>query len=99
MIIDENNVGIRIDKYLTDNTEYTRSKIQKMIDNGNILVNGKEVKDQEEQTVADYLEENGYRMNRIAVELNGGILPKYEYSETRLKDGDSMEIVTFVGGG
>ena len=44
MIIDENNVGIRIDKYLTDNTEYTRSKIQKMIDNGNILVNGKEVK-------------------------------------------------------
>ena len=99
MIIDENNIGIRIDKYLTDNTEYTRSKIQKMIDNGNILVNGKEVKDQEEQTVADYLEENGYRMNRIAVELNGGILPKYEYSETRLKDGDSMEIVTFVGGG
>ena len=44
MIIDENNVGIRIDKYLTDNTEYTRSKIQKMIDNGNILVNRKEVK-------------------------------------------------------
>ena len=64
-----------------------------------ITVNGKEVKDLEEQTVADYLEENGYRMNRIAVELNGGILPKYEYSETRLKDGDSMEIVTFVGGG
>ena len=64
-----------------------------------VTVNGKEVKDQEEQTVADYLEENGYRMNRIAVELNGGILPKYEYSETRLKDGDSMEIVTFVGGG
>ena len=62
-----------------------------------ITVNGKEVKGQEEQTVADYLEENGYRMNRIAVELNGEILPKY--SETRLKDGDSMEIVTFVGGG
>ena len=39
-----------------------------------ITVNGKEVKGQEEQTVADYLEENGYRMNRIAVELNGEIL-------------------------
>ena len=59
----------------------------------------KRSKGQEEQTVADYLEENGYRMNRIAVELNGEILPKYKYSETRLKDGDSMEIVTFVGGG
>ena len=74
-----------------------------------ITVNGKEVKGQDcllytspsprDQTVADYLEENGYRMNRIAVELNGEILPKYKYSETRLKDGDSMEIVTFVGGG
>ena len=72
----------------------TEQKEEKMI-----TVNGKEVKGQEEQTVADYLEENGYRMNRIAVELNGEILPKYKYSETRLKDGDSMEIVTFVGGG
>lgn len=44
MIIDENNVGIRIDKYLTDNTEYTRSKIKKMIENGNVLVNGKQIK-------------------------------------------------------
>ena len=38
-------------------------------------------------------------MKRIAVELNGDILPKYQYSETMLKDGDSMEVVTFVGGG
>lgn len=44
MIIDELNSGIRIDKYLTDNTEYTRSKIKKMIDSGNIKVNNKEVK-------------------------------------------------------
>ena len=44
MIIDENNVGIRIDKYLTDNTEYTRSKIKKMIENGNVLVNSKQIK-------------------------------------------------------
>ena len=32
MIVDINNIGKRIDKYLCDNTEYTRSKIQKMID-------------------------------------------------------------------
>ena len=64
-----------------------------------ITVNGKEVKGQEEQTVADYLEENGYRMNRIAVDLNGEIRPQSNYSETRLKHGVSMEIVTFVGGG
>lgn len=45
MIIDSENKNKRIDKYLCDNTEYTRSKVQKMIENGNILVNGNKVKD------------------------------------------------------
>ena len=36
--------GIRIDKYLMNNTDYSRSKIQKMIDEGYILVNGDKVK-------------------------------------------------------
>lgn len=44
MVVDNINSGIRIDKYLNDNTDYTRSKIKKMIENGYILVNGKEVK-------------------------------------------------------
>ena len=39
MIVEINDSGKRIDKYLNENTEYTRSKIQKMIENGNILVN------------------------------------------------------------
>ena len=39
-----NSDGIRIDKYLMNNTDYSRSKIGKMIDNGNILVNDKIVK-------------------------------------------------------
>ena len=64
MIIDENNVGIRIDKYLTDNTEYTRSKIQKMIDNGNILVNGKEVKSSYILKENDKIDIEEYNSNR-----------------------------------
>ena len=44
MIIENNDIGKRIDKYLGETTEYTRSKIQKMIENKNVLVNGKEVK-------------------------------------------------------
>lgn len=35
---------IRVDKYLMNNTDYSRSKIQKLIDDGNILVNDKEIK-------------------------------------------------------
>ena len=64
-----------------------------------VTVNGKEILMEEEKNVERYLKECGYQMKRIAVELNGDILPKYQYSETMLKDGDSMEVVTFVGGG
>lgn len=41
-VIDKDNV--RIDKYLTEVTDYSRSKIQKIIDFGNISVNGKSIK-------------------------------------------------------
>ena len=44
MQVDENNINKRIDKYLSENTEYSRSTIQKMIDNGNITVNNKPTK-------------------------------------------------------
>ena len=44
MIVDEINIGKRIDKYLSDNLDYSRSIIQKMIDNGNIKVNDKIIK-------------------------------------------------------
>ena len=64
-----------------------------------ITVNGKQIQLTAEMSVADYLEQNNYQVNRIAVEMNEEILPKYSYSETMLKDGDRLEIVTFVGGG
>ena len=64
-----------------------------------IIVNGKEINLTEDTTVAEYLEQNQYQVKRIAVELNGDILPKYSYSDTMLKDGDRLEVVTFVGGG
>lgn len=41
----------------------------------------------------------GLRTDRIAAELNGGIVPKAEYGDTVLKDGDCVELVNFVGGG
>lgn len=64
-----------------------------------ITVNGKQIQLTSEMSVADYLEQNNYQINRIAVEMNEEILPKYSYSETMLKDGERLEVVTFVGGG
>lgn len=64
-----------------------------------ITVNGKEIMLNRPLTVAEYLEENDYQINRIAVELNYEILSKSSYSSTTLKEGDILEIVSFVGGG
>ena len=50
-------------------------------------------------SVKEYLEQNGYVISQFAVELNEEILPKTEYVSTVLKDGDVMEIVSFMGGG
>ena len=64
-----------------------------------VTINGNQTTLSTDLTVAEYLEQNQYQVKRIAVELNGDILPKYSYSETMLKDGDRLEVVTFVGGG
>ncbi|MEG1432936.1 MULTISPECIES: sulfur carrier protein ThiS [Eubacterium] len=41
----------------------------------------------------------GYAEGRIAVELNGQIIPRRKYPEQRVSEGDHLEVVTFVGGG
>ncbi|MCI9448102.1 MAG: sulfur carrier protein ThiS [Lachnospiraceae bacterium] len=51
------------------------------------------------KTVAEYLATTNYDSKRIAIECNGDIVPKAQYGETVLKDGDSIEVVSFVGGG
>lgn len=63
-----------------------------------ICINGKKF-EKDEIMLSAYLEENGINPQRIAVELNGEILPKSQYAETVFSDGDSVEIVNFVGGG
>ena len=51
------------------------------------------------KTLAEYLGTTSYDLKRIAVEINGQIVPKAAYAETLLKDGDVVEVVSFVGGG
>lgn len=42
--VNEENIGKRIDAYLAENTEHSRSNIQRLIENEKILVNGKKTK-------------------------------------------------------
>ena len=50
-------------------------------------------------SVADLLRELGLESGRVAIERNREILPRTQWLETRLAQGDAFEIVHFVGGG
>lgn len=63
-----------------------------------VKINGEEI-DIAGKTMFEFLAESGYDVKRVAVELNGDILPKAKYDSTVIQDGDSAEIVSFVGGG
>lgn len=62
-----------------------------------ITLNGKESKTYANLT--ELLEENKFRRELIAVEINGEIIKKSDYDTTPIKDGDVVEVVHFMGGG
>lgn len=64
-----------------------------------MTINGKEFHSETQITVSEYLKMNEYNSNRIAIEINGVILPKSQYEKHILEDSDTIEIVTFMGGG
>ena len=63
-----------------------------------LKVNGEKF-DISEIPLVKFLEENNYNPKRIAVEINELIVPKADYNSCVLRDGDTVEIVTLVGGG
>ena len=63
-----------------------------------VKVNGKEL-DAAGMSIAALVEQEGYACDRVAVERNEAIVPKAEYGTALLQDGDTVEIVSFVGGG
>ena len=64
------NSNLRIDKYLMDNTDYSRSKIQKLISEGYILVNDKVVKASYNVHFNDLIIINDYEENSDIVPEN-----------------------------
>lgn len=64
-----------------------------------VKVNGQERTLEREMTVAEFVEQEQYTITRIAVEINGAIIPKATYSQVIVQNGDVIEVVSFVGGG
>jgi sulfur carrier protein len=50
-------------------------------------------------TVADLVATLGLGPRRVAVEVNREIVARATYTSTVLNDGDTIEIIHFVGGG
>ena len=67
-----------------------------------IKVNGEEKNfelNQENVLLSTALNSMGYKPNTIVVELNNLIINSLKWEKVKLKDGDTLEIVSIVGGG
>ena len=64
-----------------------------------IQLNGKKVKIQRNLSIKDLIKRYRLKENKIAIELNGTILPKDHYKNKKVKNNDKIEIVQFIGGG
>lgn len=50
-------------------------------------------------TLSDLVAQLGMKPDRVAIELNRELVRRDQWPETRLSEGDKVEIVQFVGGG
>ena len=51
------------------------------------------------QTLQQLVEAEGLAERRVAIEVNGEIVPRSRHAEHLLRDGDIVEIVHALGGG
>lgn len=64
-----------------------------------IILNGKVKEQYSDLFLTELLKREGYDSRKIAVEINEEIVSKSIYNEKRVKSGDKVEVVSFVGGG
>ena len=63
-----------------------------------LRINGQDM-DLAGQNLQQVLSQEGYQLDRVVVERNLEIVPKEQYADIILADGDSIEVLNFVGGG
>ncbi len=64
-----------------------------------IKINGKEETVDKKKNIAELVSGKGFVPEHIVVERNLRIVPKEEWGKVDLNEDDSVEIVSFVGGG
>ena len=64
-----------------------------------IQLNGKKVLIKSNYSIFDLLKKYKLIKKKIAIEVNGTIIPKVNYRKKKLFNNDKIEIVHFIGGG
>tara|TARA_B100000945_G_scaffold33194_1_gene22595 strand:- start:2118 stop:2321 length:204 start_codon:yes stop_codon:yes gene_type:complete len=64
-----------------------------------IQLNGKKISIRSNLSVKDLIKKYNLKEKKIAIEVNGIIVPNYSYVKKKLKNNDKIEIVQFIGGG
>ncbi|HLP87904.1 MAG TPA: sulfur carrier protein ThiS [Nostocaceae cyanobacterium] len=64
-----------------------------------LQVNGENHQCTLQTPLPDLLQQLGFNPRLVAVEYNGEILHRQFWTDTKVKDGDRLEVVTIVGGG
>tara|TARA_Y100000816_G_C26025548_1_gene536670 strand:- start:655 stop:858 length:204 start_codon:yes stop_codon:yes gene_type:complete len=64
-----------------------------------IQLNGRKITLKRKVSLLTLLKLHKLHTKKVAVELNGKIVPKINYKKKIIKDNDKIEIVHFIGGG
>jgi sulfur carrier protein len=64
-----------------------------------IQLNGEQYTVEGDASLSALLEQLKMRRGRVAVEINQAVIPRAQYDAVRLKPGDTVEVINFVGGG
>jgi len=64
-----------------------------------LIINGESRDFAPLSSVSELLEQLGIKPDRVAVELNRELIPRNRWTSTQVSEGDTLEIVHFVGGG
>jgi thiamine biosynthesis protein ThiS len=65
----------------------------------NLTINGENRSLAPVESLHALVEQLGMKSDRVAIELNREIVPRDQWAQTPIRDGDRLEIVQFVGGG
>ena len=64
-----------------------------------VFINGARREFEDTISVSALIQDMGLGGKRIALERNGEIVPRSQFTQQKLADGDRLEVVVAVGGG